>query len=184
MKPLVYIIGALIVFLGLMRGSARRLSSRGRELLIKLEGIKRNDGITVFELKEHERYISYVVDGKPHAAIGTLIDEESEQWLIDAELTASQVRKIFHGELVQYERLVNTELGGSIVTQAQFDALVIFAFNLGSSQFKSSTLLAKVKAGERRPEVISQWFGAWNNSGALDYRRGMEADLFNNSYYS
>ena len=66
-------------------------------------------------------------------------------------------------------------------TQAQFDALVSFAFNLGVGNLKKSTLLKKFNAGDVQGAALQ--FKSWNKAGGkvlagLTRRREAEMKLF------
>lgn len=67
------------------------------------------------------------------------------------------------------------------LTQTQFDALVDFAFNVGSGNFRNSTLLKEVNAGHF-PEAAAQ-FDLWDhcggvvNAGLLRRRRDEAAEF-------
>jgi lysozyme len=68
------------------------------------------------------------------------------------------------------------------VTQNQFNALVSFAFNLGSQALGKSTLLKKVNANPSDPTIRNE-FLKWNKSGGkellgLTKRRTKEANLY------
>ena len=68
------------------------------------------------------------------------------------------------------------------LTQNQFDALVSFVFNVGSGNFRKSTLLKKIKANATE-EAIREQFYRWvyankNILGGLVKRRKDEADLY------
>lgn len=52
-----------------------------------------------------------------------------------------------------------------MLTQSQFDSLVDFAFNVGITNFRHSTLLRDVNAG-RFPDAISQ-FDLWDHCGGV-----------------
>jgi lysozyme len=77
------------------------------------------------------------------------------------------------------------------LTQAEFDALVSFAFNVGTGAFAGSTLLAKLDAGDfaaAAAEFLS-WdkirvAGALIVSRDLANRRRAERDLFLNGVYA
>jgi lysozyme len=68
------------------------------------------------------------------------------------------------------------------VTQNQFNALVSFAFNVGSGALSSSTLLKKVNANPKDLTIRNE-FLKWNKAGGvtlkgLTNRRIKEADLY------
>jgi len=70
------------------------------------------------------------------------------------------------------------------LTQNQFDALVSFAYNCGTGNLRSSTLLKKVNANPNDP-TIRQEFMKWNKAGGkvvagLSRRRQAESDLYFN----
>ena len=67
------------------------------------------------------------------------------------------------------------------INQNQRDALISFIFNLGAGNFKSSTLLNLVNAGNF--QAAAQQFLRWNKAAGkvmagLTHRRIAEADLF------
>jgi lysozyme len=67
------------------------------------------------------------------------------------------------------------------LTQAQFDALVDFVFNVGEGNFRRSTLLREINAGHF-PEAVAQ-FRLWDHCGGvvnagLLRRRQAEAEKF------
>ncbi|ELP5716667.1 lysozyme [Enterobacter asburiae] len=106
------------------------------------------------------------VDGKPIRAGMTIKQETAERLLKTG--------------LVSYEsdvsRLVKVEM-----TQGQFDALVSFAYNLGSRSLSTSTLLRKLNAGDYAGAADE--FLRWNKAGGkvlngLTRRREAERALF------
>jgi lysozyme len=73
-------------------------------------------------------------------------------------------------------RLVSTEL-----TQGQFDALCSFAFNLGCTALRNSTLLRLLNAGDAAG--AAEQFSRWNHAGGevsagLSARREQEREMF------
>ena len=67
------------------------------------------------------------------------------------------------------------------VNQGQFDALVDFAYNCGTQNLRTSTLLKKLNAGDYAGAAGQ--FGLWINGGGhplpgLVKRRALERDLF------
>ena len=84
-------------------------------------------------------------------------------------------------ELEEYENYVNTAVEVPL-SQNQFDALVSWVYNLGPTNFNSSTMLKVLNAGDYS-EVGNQML-RWNKAGGkvlegLTRRRQAEADLFN-----
>ena len=68
------------------------------------------------------------------------------------------------------------------LTQNQYDALVSFVFNIGETQFASSTLLRKLNAGDY--EGAAKQFPRWNKDNGrtisgLTKRRLLEQSVFN-----
>jgi lysozyme len=83
--------------------------------------------------------------------------------------------------LVSFEKYVDSYCVDTI-TQNQFDALVSFAYNLGPSNLKVSTLLKKVNANPN-DELIKLEFMKWVKAGGktlkgLVRRREAEANLY------
>lgn len=73
------------------------------------------------------------------------------------------------------------------LTQPQFDALVSFAYNVGTAAFASSTLLRRVNT-VATPDAIKDAFEMWDRAGpnvaaGLLRRRRDEAALFNEGAY-
>lgn len=76
----------------------------------------------------------------------------------------------------EIERLVTVPL-----SQNQWDALVIFTYNLGAANLESSTLLRKLNAGDYAG--AAEQFPRWNKAGGkvlagLTRRREAERSLF------
>ena len=67
------------------------------------------------------------------------------------------------------------------LNQNQFDALVSFVFNIGETQFASSTLLAKLNNQDYQavPSELNRWVhGSGKKLPGLINRRRDEGDLF------
>ena len=95
-------------------------------------------------------------------------------------ITEEQAEKFLIGDLIVAETEVNRY--GFDLTQNQFDALVSFVFNVGAGNFRSSTLLKKLKANPNDPDIANQ-FKRWVYGGGkvlpgLVRRRNEEAKLY------
>lgn len=73
-------------------------------------------------------------------------------------ITKSQADTLLRGDLLPVERYVSGL--GLRLTQGQFDALVSFAFNLGTGALGRSTLLQKIRSGSS-VSVIQAEFRKW-----------------------
>lgn len=99
-------------------------------------------------------------------AASTITQEEADR-LLDKD-TASAVATV--------NRLVSVPLN-----QNQFDALVSFVYNVGATNFKTSTLLSLVNKGEHK--AVPAQFLRWNKAGGkvsagLIRRRKAESRLY------
>jgi len=105
--------------------------------------------------------------GSPTVAAGMVITRDEADTILARDLLRFEAG---------VERLVKVPL-----TQGQFDSLVSFAFNLGETALKGSTLLRRLNAGDYTGAANE--FGKWNRAGGrvlpgLTRRRTAEAALF------
>lgn len=139
-----------------------KLSEKGRALLIELEG-KRNH---VYEDVAGLKTIGVGHLLKPGEDTGPLSDEE--------------IFDLLEADLLPFERRISRDVI-VILDQCQFDALVIFAFNVGINAFKNSTLLKVLNHGDY--ENVPDQLMRWNKSGGkvvagLTNRRKAEVDMW------
>ena len=97
------------------------------------------------------------------------------------KLTKAEAYALFQDTVGEYEEAVNKYVTAPI-NQNQFDALVDFCYNLGNGNFKASTLLKRVNANPKDPDIRTQ-FMKWNKAGGkvlkgLTRRREAEANLY------
>ena len=83
--------------------------------------------------------------------------------MTDKALTETESIELLKHMLVSFEKYVDSYCRDDI-NQNQFDALVSFAYNLGPSNLKSSTLLKKVNANPA-DESIKLEFMKWVKAG-------------------
>lgn len=95
-------------------------------------------------------------------------------------ITMAQADALLKGDLLPCEKYVNSlKLD---LTQNQFDALVDFAFNLGTPALAGSTLLKKIRSNSPLKEIQAE-FRRWNKSKGrvlqgLVRRREWEAQMY------
>lgn len=99
-------------------------------------------------------------------------------------ITKEQAEERLRGRLVEFEGYVNRLVKVSL-TQNQFDALVSLVYNIGPTNFSSSTLLRKLNAGDYAG--AADQFLVWNKGrvdgklvviDGLTNRRKAERQLF------
>ena len=151
-----------IILLAITIGILMKLGERGTEILKYFEGCK----LTAYQDSVGVWTIGYghtkgVFDGM------TITQEEAEQMLLT--------------ELEEYEGYIENMVTVPL-TQNQFDALVVWIYNLGPTNFRNSTLLKELNAGNYN--AAGQEITRWNKAGGkvlagLVKRREAEAELFN-----
>lgn len=98
------------------------------------------------------------------------------------EITEADAVKYLKEDVQTAEDTVRRLVATSVpLTQNQFDALVSFVFNIGETQFASSTMLTKLKASDYAgaAEEFDRWkFAAGVVSNGLVNRRAKEKLFF------
>ncbi len=102
------------------------------------------------------------------------------------KLTDKQITREYANEMLQFvadnfAKEVSKSIK-SIISQNQLNALTSFAYNLGMTNFRNSTLLKKVNANPNDP-TIKEEFLKWNKSNGkilqgLINRRRAESNLY------
>jgi lysozyme len=99
----------------------------------------------------------------------------------DLPITQEKAVEYLLHDVHQFELAVDA-MAVDTITQNQLNALVSFAYNLGSGALKSSTLLRKVNADPNDPTIekeFAKWI--WADGKKLDgliRRRAAEAELY------
>jgi lysozyme len=101
--------------------------------------------------------------------------------LLDKDITKQQAFEMFKEIANRFAKRVD-ELVTSDINQNQFNALVSFAYNVGTGNFASSTLLKKINKNPNDLTLKAE-FLRWNKAGGkvlngLTNRRNEEADLY------
>jgi lysozyme len=100
------------------------------------------------------------------------------------KITKERAEELLMEELVEYGSYVNQYVKVPL-TQARYDALTSFVFNLGPGNFRKSTLLKKINVGDFEGATLE--FSKWNKArvdgvlqplAGLTRRRTAEAALF------
>jgi len=99
----------------------------------------------------------------------------------DKPITKDEAIELLKATLSSFEKSVDS-FTTDAVTQNQFDALVSFAYNLGSNALKNSTLIKKVNANQN-DSTIKDEFMKWVRANGkvlngLVRRREAEANLY------
>jgi lysozyme len=105
---------------------------------------------------------------------------EKKAMPLGTKITQKQSREYLAKDLQRFERAINAAVAVPI-TQNQFDALVSFAFNVGESAFKRSSVLRNLN--NRKFAAAADSLLAWNKAGGrvlkgLTRRRKEERELF------
>jgi len=144
------------------------LDNKGYLLITKHEGLKLKPYLCPAKIPTIGYGNTYYPDGK-------------RVTLLDKDITKQQAFDMFKEVANRFAKRVD-ELVISKLTQNQFNSLVSFAYNVGTGNFSSSTLLKKVN---RNPDdlTIKDEFLRWNKAGGkvlngLTNRRNEEADLY------
>lgn len=153
-----------------------KMSDRGRALLTQWEG--------------SETHVYKDVANLPTIGVGHLLTAEeraSGQIVIAGQavavangLSAAEIDQLLAQDLARFERAV-TDLVVVDLTQHQYDALVSFAFNLGTTALKNSTLLRLLNGGDHGavPDQLRRFVNAGGKrvQGLVD-RRENEVKLW------
>ena len=144
------------------------LDNKGYLLITKHEGLKLKPYLCPAKIPTIGYGNTYYTDGK-------------RVTLLDKDITKQQAFDMFKEIANRFAKRVDA-LVTSNINQNQFNALVSFAYNVGTGNFSSSTLLKKVN---RNPDdlTIKDEFLKWNKAGGkvlngLTNRRNEEADLY------
>ena len=138
--------------------------------ILLIEQIKKFEGLSLKAYKPVPTEKYYTI-GYGHYSSGVKMGQT---------ITMAQADALLRGDLLPCEKYVNSlKLD---LTQNQFDALVDFAFNLGTTALAGSTLLKKIRSNSPLKEIQAE-FRRWNKSKGkvlqgLVKRREYEANLY------
>ena len=150
------------------------------------------NGLSMIKEKEGLRLKPYLCSAG-RATIGygsTMYENDKEVTLKDQPITEQRALDLLNNTLVKYEKAVNDHVEVEL-TQNEYDALVVFVYNIGVGRketptqegkgFIGSTLLKKLNAGDK--VGAANQFDVWNKAGGkvdkgLVNRRAAEKALF------
>jgi lysozyme len=139
-------------------------------------------GLNLIKKWEGLRLSSYLcAAGVPTIGYGSTRYPNGKKVMLGEKLTGEkEATQLLLSTLEPYESAVNKHLPN--LNQCQFDALVAFAYNVGTGAFIKSTLLKKAKANPNDPSILDE-FLKWNKAGGktltgLTNRRREEANLY------
>lgn len=150
------------------QNTTMRISEKGLKLLKHYEGC------------ELIGYMDSV--GVPTIGYGNTFYENGVKVRVLDRITQERAESLLLIILDKFEKEVTRLTKGTTLKQCQFDALVCLAYNIGLGNFKTSTLLKKVKVNNA-DKTIEAEFMKWNKAGGkvlpgLTYRRRSEAYLY------
>jgi lysozyme len=101
--------------------------------------------------------------------------------LQDTSITVEQAKDIMKHDLRQFELAVDA-MAVDTINQNQFNALVSFAYNVGATALRTSTLLKKVNSNPNDPFIRNE-FLKWVKAGGVTVtglirRREAESNLY------
>lgn len=145
-----------------------KTSNRGKALIKKYEGFEPKPYLCPAKVPTIGYGATYYPDGR-------------KVKLTDPAITEAYATNLLEVMLIPYEKAVDSYCRDDI-NQNQFDALVSFAYNLGTSALKNSTLVKKVNNNPNDPAIAKE-FAKWVNAGGkklagLIKRRAEEAQLY------
>jgi len=145
-----------------------KLSQKGLELIKQFEGLSLTPYVCAGGINTIGYGNTYYMNGK-------------KVTLKDKPLTLQQAEELLKFSLTTYEKAVDSFCRDDI-SQSQFDALVSFAYNLGTGALQKSTLIKKVNKNPKDPTIKAE-FLKWNKANGkalagLTKRRQAEANLY------
>lgn len=149
---------------------------------------------TLVQLEAMKRYVYEDSAGLPTIGVGHLLTKDelsSGKIQIGGEfidyrmgLTPDQCLALMEQDLEPTCKVVD-ECVKVPLNPHQRDSLILFAFNVGVSAFRNSTLLKKLNAGEYAevPDQLSRWvFAGGKVVKGLANRRRAESELWSTQY--
>ncbi len=166
----------------------KKISKNAILLLKDLEGAIKHNGIHIIYDDQTGRPVPNFANPPRGATIGyghLLTNTEKQSGKYTSGLDESGATELLKSDLYRFEDAVNKFITAKL-NQNQFDALVIFAFNIGIGGFAKSSVCKHINNPDFKsdiyPDLESAWL-AWNKTGGkisagLINRRKAELKLF------
>lgn len=149
-------------------------------------------GLDLIKEKEGFKPKMYLCSaGIPTIGYGTAIDTKEEEYLKSATLSKDQAETLLRKDVAIFESYINKMVQVPL-NQNQYDALVCLVYNIGPTQFKSSTALTLINIGITKGDKLEKAWLAWNKAtvrgvltiiSGLVLRRKTEYSLFTTPVY-
>ena len=144
------------------------VSNKGLELIAKFEGLS----LTPYLCPAKIPTIGYGA---------TFYENGTKVTMSDPAITKERALELLKFHVKHFAQTVDSYTTDA-VNQQQFDALVSFAYNLGTGALKGSTLLKKVNKNPKDSTIAAE-FAKWVNANGkqlagLVKRRKAESDLY------
>lgn len=139
-------------------------------------------GIKLIEAKEgFKEKMYYDAVGLPTIGYGTLIDTKEEEYLKTKTITRLEAEELLKKDVTKFEQTVNNCVKVPL-TQNQFDAILCLVYNIGPTNFRSSSVLASINSKDTAENIKKNW-AKWNKGDGkvlkgLVTRRQEELALF------
>lgn len=153
-----------------------KMSENGRAALVEMEGRKKyvyNDSAGFSTIG-----VGHLLTQSELSSSKMRINGKPVKWRLG--LTARQIDELLSQDLRRFEESVVDNVTVPL-NQSQLDALVSFAFNVGESAFKSSTLLSVLNQGRYIyvPDQLRRWvYAGGKRSDGLENRREKEIEIW------
>lgn len=99
----------------------------------------------------------------PTIGIGTIVYPDGEKVRMGDTCTYDEALEYCRFELKRFEVDLNKLIKGVVLTQNQYDAMLLLMYNIGSAGFSSSTVLKRIKANPQDSTIKEAWL-RWNKA--------------------
>ncbi len=141
------------------------------------------DLIKRFEGLELSAYNDPGTNGLPITiGYGSTTKADGSPFHLGDKITQIDAENLLEWEVNSKAKIVLSLLKDAPVNQNQFDSVVSFSYNVGTGNFKNSTMLKKIKVNPNDTSIPLE-FMKWNKANkkvmkGLTIRRQAEADLY------